>query len=85
MGLPVVASSVGGVPDLVRHGKDGFLHAADDVDGMAQSVLALMADAEMRNRFGEAGRQRVQGEFSLQKLGDRALRLYEDMLLEVSR
>ena len=35
--VPVVASNVGGIPDLVREGRDGFLHAAADVDGMAQS------------------------------------------------
>lgn len=79
-GLPVVASNVGGIPDLVRHGEDGFLHDAPDVDGMVQSVLTLMADANLRARFGEAGRQRIEDEFSLQKLGDRALRRYAELL-----
>lgn len=84
LGLPVVASNVGGIPDLVRHGEDGFLHDATDVDGMAQSVLTLMADADLRARFGEAGRQRIEEEFSLQKLGDRALRRYAELLAEAS-
>lgn len=80
MGLPVVASNVGGIPDLVRHGEDGFLHEADDVDGMAESVLTLLADAGMRERFGEAARDRIAREFSLQKLGDRALARYTELL-----
>ena len=85
LGLPVVASNVGGIPDLVRHDQDGFLHEAEDVDGMAQSVLTLMADADMRARFGAAGRQRIAREFSLQKLGDRALHRYEELLAEHGR
>ena len=85
LGVPVVASNVGGIPDLVRHGKDGFLHDAADVDGMAQSVLRLMADADLRARFGEAGRDRIAREFSLQKLGDRALARYGELLAEHGR
>lgn len=85
LGLPVVASNVGGIPDLVRHDQDGLLHEAEDVDGMAQSVLTLMADADMRARFGAAGRQRIAREFSMQKLGDRALHRYEELLAEHGR
>ena len=82
MGLPVVASTVGGIPDLVRHGEDGFLHDAADVQGMAQSIVTLVDDAELRARLGSAGRKRVREEFSLQKLGDRALERYEALLAE---
>ena len=81
-GLPVVASNVGGIPDLVRHGHDGFLHEARDVDGMARSVVALLDDAVLRVRLGGAGQQRILEEFSLQKLGDRTLERYEALLAE---
>lgn len=80
MGLPVVASNVGGIPDLVRHGCDGFLHTPDDVEGMAQSVAALLADRHLRGRLGEHGRRRIQEEFSLQKLGERVLKNYDEIL-----
>lgn len=79
-GLPVVASNVGGIPDLVRHGEDGFLHAADDVEGMAESVLTLLGDTALRKRFGDAGRQRIGDGFSLKKLGDRVLERYAELL-----
>lgn len=82
MGLPVVASTAGGIPDLVRDGKDGFLHEADDLDGMARSVVALLDDAALRERLGAAGRRRILEEFSLQKLGDRTLERYEALLAE---
>lgn len=81
-GLPVVASNVGGIPDLVRHGEDGFLHDASDLEGMARSVMALLDDAALRARLGAAGRQRIVEEFSLQKLGDRAIERYEELLAE---
>lgn len=84
LGLPVVASTAGGIPDLVRHGLDGFLHESADVAGMARSVVELLDDAGLRARLGGAGKQRVLKEFSLRKLGDRALRQYEHLLAETN-
>lgn len=79
-GVPVVSSNVGGVPDLVRHGRDGFLHGPEDTEGLAQSVLRLLSDGPMRKCFGASGRQRILDEFSLKKLGDRAISQYETLL-----
>lgn len=84
-GVPVVASNVGGIPDLVRHGQDGFLHAPSDLDGMAQSIVTLLADAGLRERFSASGRQRILEEFSLKRLGDRVLQRYKALLDETSR
>ncbi|MDE6734269.1 MAG: glycosyltransferase [Desulfovibrio sp.] len=80
VGLPVVGSNVGGMPDLVRHGVDGFLHEAKDAAGMAESVSQLLDDAEARGCLGENARQRVLDEFSLKKLGDRVIARYEELL-----
>lgn len=80
--VPVVASRVGGVPDLVRHGMDGFLHDPDDVDGMAESVKTLVSDAALRTRLGSEARQRILEQFSLEKLGDRVLLHYQKLLEE---
>ena len=55
-GRPVVATRVGGVPDVVRDGVDGFLVEPGDVDGMAERLSQLAADASLRHRMGEAGR-----------------------------
>ncbi|MBD5647000.1 MAG: glycosyltransferase family 4 protein [Desulfovibrio sp.] len=84
-GLPVVASNVGGIPDLVRHGKDGFLHDPQDVEGMAHSVAALLADAGLRARLGAGARERLLKEFSLRKMGDRILQRYQEMLAGTGR
>ena len=55
--VPVVASRVGGVPEVVDDGESGFLHAPEDVDGMARSVLALLRDPDLHRRMGAAGRR----------------------------
>jgi glycosyltransferase involved in cell wall biosynthesis len=57
---PVVATAVGGVPDLVEDGVSGFLAAAGDMAGFAQSILRLLADKELRHHMGQHGRERAQ-------------------------
>jgi L-malate glycosyltransferase len=53
-GVPVVASRVGGIPEVVQDGVNGFLHAPEDIDGMAASAIALLSDDVMHRRFGDA-------------------------------
>jgi len=64
-GLPVVATRVGGVPELVAHGETGWLAGPGDVDELAGRCAALLADAALRRRMGEAGRRRVMARFDL--------------------
>jgi glycosyltransferase involved in cell wall biosynthesis len=55
--VPVVASAVGGLPEVIEHGRTGFLHPPDDLAGMAASGLAVLDDDELRTRItGEARR-----------------------------
>lgn len=56
-GKAIVATAVDGTPEAVHHGENGFLHPFGDVDGLAGSVAALLADRALRERFGEAGRR----------------------------
>jgi glycosyltransferase involved in cell wall biosynthesis len=64
-GLPVVATDVGGVPELVVAGTTGWLTSAGDEAGMAQRTLALLAAPEPMHRFGRAARERAKTLFSL--------------------
>ena len=50
----VVASKVGGIPEVVESGFTGFLHEPDDVDGMAASVTRLLADRPLWTRLSKA-------------------------------
>jgi len=60
-GLPVVAPCAGGPVDLVAHGTDGYLFLPDDDRDLRRHVAALVADAPLRLRMGEAGRRAVLG------------------------
>ena len=65
-GLPVVATRVGGVAELVEDGVSGFLVPPGDTTALAERIAALLDDDEdLRNRFGKAGRAEVQAEFNI--------------------
>ena len=56
-GLPVVASAVGGLPELIVEGQTGFLVPAGDVQALADRIRGLVQDASLRQNMGEAGRE----------------------------
>jgi glycosyltransferase involved in cell wall biosynthesis len=74
-GLPVVASRVGGVPELVVEGETGFLVPPADPSALAGALDGLLADPDLRERLGAAGRARVEGRFRL----DVSLRAHLDL------
>lgn len=65
-GLPVVGTTVGGIPECVVPEETGLLVPPADPHALAQAMIALLADPDRRRRFGEAGRQRVRNHFSCQ-------------------
>jgi glycosyltransferase involved in cell wall biosynthesis len=74
--LPVVASAVGGVPEAVRDGETGTLVPPRDSAALAEALRRLVADPALRDRLGEAGRRRVEREFSLARFEREHLELY---------
>jgi glycosyltransferase involved in cell wall biosynthesis len=81
-GRPVVATRVGGVPDVVRDGVDGFLVEPGDVDALADRLGQLAADRELARRMGEAGRARVLERYSVKRLVGDVDDLYRRLLAE---
>jgi glycosyltransferase involved in cell wall biosynthesis len=79
-GRPVVATRVGGVPDVVRDGVDGFLVEPGDIDAMADRLARLAGDPKLRRRMGEAGRASVRERYSVERLLDNVDRLYRELL-----
>ncbi|MBW8848071.1 MAG: glycosyltransferase [Burkholderiales bacterium] len=71
-GLPIVATRVGGVPELVEHGVTGWLVAPGDFNDIAGRCAVLASDPELRRRMGSHGRQRATERFDL---GDGAARV----------
>jgi glycosyltransferase involved in cell wall biosynthesis len=79
-GCPVVATRVGGVPDVVRDGEDGFLVEPGDVDRLASRLAMLASDADLRARLGGAGRERVVSRYGVGRLIDDVDGLYRELL-----
>ncbi|GGS44158.1 glycogen synthase [Streptomyces violaceus] len=81
-GTPVVASAVGGIPEVVDDGRTGLLvPAGDDFEaGLARAMDSLLGDPETAGRMGEAGRERAVGEFGWDAVARRTVRLYEEIL-----
>ena len=79
-GTPVVANRVGGVPDVVRDGVDGFLVEHGDIAGAAAKLAALAGNAGLRAAMGEAGRGHVLERYAVSRLVDDVDRLYRALL-----
>jgi glycosyltransferase involved in cell wall biosynthesis len=79
-GLPVVASAVGGVPELVRDGETGLLVPPGDPGALARALAGLVADPELRARAGAAGRRRAEREFSLDACRQAHVELYRELV-----
>jgi L-malate glycosyltransferase len=80
-GVPVVASRVGGLPEVVEDGVSGYLRAPEDVDGMANAALALLTDPELHQQFAKAGLDRVRRHFCAK----RVVPQYEAYYQEITR
>lgn len=76
---PIVATNVGGNPELVQPGETGYLSAPQDSKGLAAYVLTLLSNGELARRFGENGRKRVEKHFSLTAMTDRYQSLYASL------
>ncbi|MBC8031402.1 MAG: glycosyltransferase family 4 protein [Pyrinomonadaceae bacterium] len=75
-GKPVVATRVGGIPELITDGVTGHLVERGDTQAMSERLLALLADPALRTRMGEAGRETVSAKFDLRKNVAQLIRSY---------
>ncbi len=79
-GLPVISTRVGGIPEAVRDGVDGFLVDAGDVTALTDRLRALLSDADLRRRMGDAARERVRMHFSTEVIVPRIETIYAELL-----
>jgi glycosyltransferase involved in cell wall biosynthesis len=79
-GLPVVASAVGGIPELVADGETGLLVPPGDADALAAALQRLVGDPELRRRMGAASAERAEREFSLEAVRAAHVALYDRLL-----
>jgi len=78
--LPLVATTVGEVPTVVRDGVTGFVVAPNDVDALAGAIARLLGDAAMREQMGTAGRKLIEDEYSASRMTAEYLRIYEEAI-----
>ena len=79
-GLPVVATNIGGVKEIVSDGKTGFLVEPGDSNALAEKIKKLLEDRKMRKDFGETGFKRVKENFSIDKTVNRIEKLWKGRL-----
>jgi glycosyltransferase involved in cell wall biosynthesis len=79
---PVVATRVGGVPDVVRDGVDGFLVEPGDTEAAAERLASLATDPGLRTQLGASGRAYARERYSVERLVDDVDRLYRSLLAE---
>jgi glycosyltransferase involved in cell wall biosynthesis len=77
---PIVSTRDGGIPEIIRHGQNGFLVERDDLAGLIEHVELLISDRDLRLRLGEQARRIVETEFT-----DRPVRRLEDAYARLQR
>lgn len=84
LGLPVVATNVGGAPDCIDHGRTGYLVDIDDVDGYVEGVVTLLSDQQRAARFSDAARRWSAQRFSHARMADEFLKLATSVPADVA-
>jgi glycosyltransferase involved in cell wall biosynthesis len=74
--LPIVASEIGGIPEIIANGKSGILVPPDDSDELASAISLLMRDPAKAAQFGTEARQNFLDKFTLDKMIDATLAVY---------
>jgi glycosyltransferase involved in cell wall biosynthesis len=75
-GVPVVATRVGAIPEVVEHGVTGLLVAPGDARALADAIATILADPAQRERMGEAGRARAERHYSVDQVMPRLEAVY---------
>ncbi len=78
--VPVIATRVGGLPEVVVDGENGYLLPLGDVEGMAAAAVSLLEDEPRRRQFGAAGRRRAVEEFQEDRIVARYREIYRRVL-----
>ncbi len=80
VGLPTVASNVGGIPEIIEDGRTGILVPPDNPEALADGILKLAGDAELRKKMGMSARKRVEEKFHWNNNLMEMMRLYERLI-----
>lgn len=79
-GVPVIASDVGGIPELIAHGVDGLLIAPGDVPALTAALEGLLSDAPLRAAMGQAAQHKVERCYAAERVLEQVEGIYRDLL-----
>lgn len=78
--LPVIATNVGGIPEIVSDGQNGILVQNGNADAFSNAVLTLINDSELRKKYGENCRKKVETKFDENKITERLDGIFTDLI-----
>ena len=81
-GVPIVATRVGGIPEIVENGINGYLIEAGNIQAITNRVINLLEDPKKSKSFGSCGRKKVESQFSIDTMVKRYLSVYRKVLAE---
>ena len=84
-GKPVVATAVGGLPEMVEDGRTGYLVPPRDVGRLAESITHLLLDADLRHQMGRNGKQKVESEWSPDIVARKTIEVYQRAIAPTAR
>ena len=79
-GLPIVATNVGGIPDIVETGRTGILVQKKDIEGLADALVSLLTDVDRRVRMGQAADEFAREHLDSRRATNRLAGLYRDLI-----
>ncbi len=79
-GLPLIASAVGGIPEIIRHGKTGILVPAEDVVALEKAISWLISQPESREKLGLGAAVDVKSRFAEEKMLKETEKVYEEIV-----
>jgi len=78
--LPVVATKIGGVEEVIENRKNGFLFEPGNVDQLAKGIITLLSQGELAHKLGQQARRTIVENYSIGRVAQEYLRLYEEMI-----
>lgn len=83
--IPVIATKVGGIPEIIRDKETGILVAPKDTKVLVEAIIELLENEELRNKIGERGYINYKEKFTLEKMAEKTSKIYEDILFSSSK
>ena len=84
-GKPVVATRVGGLPEMVENGRTGYLVEPRDVQGLAEALVKLLRDRELRHQMGANGKRKIEEECAPEAIAQKTIEVYQRAIAGSSR